>query len=221
MPATPRTIPEHALLSEMLLVLDIAPDFDLYAASFSAEGNLLSQWRAYCPPTGGFSVGITSSVLERSGNKLIPCLYEPKEQSDLLEDVVGRVLNAFRYTSPPGEEEPERRIRIVGLAVEFLRALLVLAASFKERSFREEVEWRLIARTASPDAPPLFRVGRGGVVPYLEVPLITGDYLVFDQVIVGPNPHEAIAVQAVQALLDAHQVVCSGVEPCGIPYRPW
>ena len=216
--------PEAYLFEQLISFLEAAPVFRLYAASFSAQGNLLSQWRAYCPPNGGFSIGITARVLEeRSGYKLIPCLYDRSEQEVVLNETVDRAVEAYRRGTTAGEEEPEHIIRVTGIAIEFLSAFFVLAASFKNKSFSEEAEWRLIARTSGLErTPPLFRVGRGGVVPYLELPLVlTGQSLRFDQVIVGPNPHEEIARQAVEDLLATYKVQHDGIELAGIPYRSW
>jgi hypothetical protein len=215
---------ERSLFDEIGHVLQRADNVRLYAASFSENGNLLSQWRAYCPPTGGYSVGLAKVMLETTlGYKVIPCTYEPTLQRHLFAALMDHALAAYRNGWSADEQEPEHRIRITGLAIEFLQAFLVLAASFKSKAFQEEAEWRLIARPGlAPSSAPRYRVGRGGIVPYIDVALATNNTpLRLDHIIVGPNPHEEIARNAVISMLDEYGVQHNGVELAGIPYRAW
>lgn len=59
-----------------------------YVCCFSREGDLLSQWRAYADDGAGFSVGFTSSWLNRKhGNcpmKLLEAEYDEDRQIELL-----------------------------------------------------------------------------------------------------------------------------------------
>lgn len=216
--------PEVRLLDELENVLKAAPDIRLYVSSFSEHGNLLSQWRAYCPPTGGFALGITPAVLrQKSGHMLFPCVYDPERRHFLIGEAVGRILNRYRVEGGPQEQEPERLIRIAGYAAEFFGGVLLLAACFKDAGFKEEAEWRPIIRSSiEGESRPLFRTGRSGLVPYVHTPLALGDRrLRIDEVIVGPNPHDALAKQAVVTLLDNLGVVHDGVRLSGIPYRAW
>ncbi len=63
--------------SERLVwLLEIMPRFEVFVASFSELGDLLSQWRAYSTGGVGFSIGFSakaimqSLVSDPSGNKL-------------------------------------------------------------------------------------------------------------------------------------------------------
>ncbi len=213
--------PERALFQQLLHYLtDVAPTIRVYVASFSARGNLLSQWRAYCPTTGGFSLGITSRVLEqRSGYQLVPCVYSATDQGRFYKNLLDRTLQSFQDSTPAGEQEPERVIRMVGIGLEFLSAFLMISSAFKHNSFQEEEEWRVIGKDAT---PPLFRIGLSGLVPYLELPLVADTVpLRIDQIVVGPNPHAELAKQAVESLLEVLGVLHDGVDLCGIPYRSW
>jgi hypothetical protein len=69
---------------------------EVYVASFTEEGDLLSQWRGYCPK-GGFSVGFASNLLSDVANKhdsfLLPCIYDFKIQKKLLEELLATYSN--------------------------------------------------------------------------------------------------------------------------------
>ena len=217
------TSDDARLLDQCNLALGVAPNIRIYAASFSKEGNLLSQWRAYCPPTGGFSIGITSTVLESAARTvLLPCVYDRARQDWLFGEIVGSLLNDWR-ARPAAEAEPETAIRLTGYGATFLTAVLLLAAVFKDPSFKEEEEWRLTTRSTHPEPKPLlFREGRSGLVPYEHFTLRPKDGpLRIDRVIVGPNPHPTLATRAVLSYMEKKGVVHDGVVASGIPYRTW
>src|SRR5205807_4915874 len=68
----------------------------LFACSFTSEGNLLSQWRAYCPPSGGVSLGFNPERLEavakEQGFYFAECVYEPQDQLQRMDAILGQVL---------------------------------------------------------------------------------------------------------------------------------
>ena len=59
----------------------------VFVAAFTGDGNLLSQWRAYCPPAGGVSFGVASRHLDQvcSANRfsLARCVYSTDEHRSL------------------------------------------------------------------------------------------------------------------------------------------
>jgi len=64
----------------------------IYVVSFSANGDLLSQWRAYCPVGSGFSVAFHRNTLEQIGEpskfRLTPCEYDENKQKQLISQLV-------------------------------------------------------------------------------------------------------------------------------------
>jgi len=53
-------------LAELIDHIESRPLQSLFVASFSEKGDLLSQWRAYCPPGLGVSIGFNSSCLQEN-----------------------------------------------------------------------------------------------------------------------------------------------------------
>jgi hypothetical protein len=210
-------------VAELQRALSIAPRVRMYAASFSGQPDLLSQWRAYCPDSGGFAIGFTPDVLTKASDcMLTACVYEREEQERLAGDLLRFMLNKHRST-PVAEHEPERLKDVVALGAEFLGGITYLASIFKHDGFAEEQEWRLIHRgSPGSDLRLHFREGRSGVVPYVSLSLKPdGKNLRVDQVVIGPNPHVELARDAVQSLLELYGAVHDGVAVSRIPYRPW
>jgi hypothetical protein len=52
--------------------------------SFTEQPDLLSQWRGYCPPGGGYALGFRTSSLEaclhKQGFVLVRCVYNRSDQ---------------------------------------------------------------------------------------------------------------------------------------------
>lgn len=81
----------------------------VYVASFSGDGNLLSQWRAYCPPGNGYSIGFSRERLRKCAHdqteglfgavgyehydrwRLLRCEYDTKEQERVLREIISDV----------------------------------------------------------------------------------------------------------------------------------
>ena len=61
----------------------------ILSTSFSKHGDLLSQWRSYCPSEGGFAIGFDAEYLGKLENhnefspRLFECLYDEKEKNRL------------------------------------------------------------------------------------------------------------------------------------------
>ncbi len=137
---------EPDLIDQELRYLDTA-----MVVSFSSDPDLLSQWRAYARNGSGCAVGFDRDRLcaaaEGHSFRLLPVVYDQKIQRDIVADF-------FRHAEGPADR--------------VLAAASLLALSFKNRGFQEEVEWRLAAPVAS---PVLFRSGPSGVIPYTVLTL--------------------------------------------------
>lgn len=146
-----------------------------FVFSLSKEGDLLSQWRAYCP-NGGVSIGFSRNSLERLAEqqrfKLVRCIYKKDEQVNALEKIAN------------GEIEPLEKGLLVHVDEEyeyFYNVLMITIASFKHHTFSEEREFRLVSETQERPEPltdesrtiyaPQWRATRTMPVRYTEFSL--------------------------------------------------
>lgn len=212
---------ERALTSAFLDALDTSIDMGVYAASFSEAGDRLSQWRAYTPAHGGFSIGFDGQALAKhSGKRLLPCVYSPERQELLIGELFGEALNRYRAeTSRVSDDEIVRH----RLANQFLEAFLVLGAVLKDPGFEEEREWRLVAyQPQTGSLTPSYRAGRGGFVPYVPVSVaLVGSDPPIREVVVGPAPHQSLSVGSTLGFLRSRLQSPPTVRPSTIPYRGW
>ena len=192
--------------------------------SFSEDGDVLSQWRAYSGGPSGFSIGFSGMFLKAIATHLncwlVPILYNEDRQRQLVRTLLDDVLTEnLRRPSKFKEQN-----HIVGEPVggNLLAYLNRYAPILKHKSFSEEREWRIITR-------PLFcqherfgyRVGPSMLVPYFRIPLSSQEQpFAIEQIIVGPTPNPVQSRNSVRSLLIRNDLE-TAVHNSQVPYRNW
>jgi len=200
----------------------------LFATSFRAEGNLLSQWRGYSSHGKGVSLGFLSEyILECAGKQKFQigkCIYEPNIQRNL----IGRVVDAVEVHAENSIDDTTPRQRIPEIYQEVFEQikidLLRISAILKHPSFREEKEWRIVSPvfTDLEASPVSFREANAMLVPYLEFDLQADAEhpLQLDHLFLGPTSNINISMNSLKMYLAQHGIVPSrGIDYCQIPYR--
>ena len=198
---------------------------NICVVSFAEHGDLLSQWRGYCSPGDGLSLGLPTACVERSaqalGWRLAKCIYDPDEARGILVELVDRHATRLlvwlrTLASDPGAPDQEPTF---SQAWPFAAELSALAPAIKDPSFAEECEWRAIS-------PPIsfsdlrYRPGRHTLIPYTELPLVNVENEL-SRVTVGPTAHPDLAVQAANGRLLHQGFRSHRVAPSAIPFRDW
>ena len=196
--------------------------WDACVFSLSEDGDLLSQWRAYCPD-GGFAVGFSSSLLrpplEQQSAYLGPCLYVVQEQRSQLRSMLDVTLALLG--DGPTSPDQSGDAHLGRLKHHFFEELVRLAPFLKDPSFKEEREWRAVRHTPIASMAGLaFRASASMIIPYMTFPLSDDKHpLEFDQILVGPSPNQALARQAVADLLIRHDIRVRSLTLSRIPVR--
>ena len=139
---------------------------DPYVTCFCANGNLLSQWRAYAANGSGFAIEFEPTRLMDTfkndadivvNAKLFRVIYDEKEQTRLIEEAIEQLVKAF------GTHEKQDVLDCVP------RVFSEMSYCFKHPAFAEEQEWRLVFM---PRAERFLnvRVSRGQLLPYASLP---------------------------------------------------
>jgi hypothetical protein len=189
---------------------------ELFVFSMSGRDDLLSQWRSYCPPGAGCSIGLDSNSIARgdcgfdNNVVLIPCVYTELQQVTMTENAIE---TALRYA-----RGPHRGLTGPALAA----ALGSVIPHFKHPSFQEECEWRLTQQRhgedSAPDEKPIeYRMNKSMIVPYVKWSLKP---LSITEIKLGPCPHPELSESTVKSLLATHKLAAA-VTHSKIPYRAW
>jgi len=166
-----------------------------YIASFSTDGNLLSQWRAYCK-TGGYSLGFNGRSLSEllSGPAFYAfssVVYDENDQTAGIRGVIQRYVSAWHELREkyPTMESMQFNTR---LALELLLALTEQLIFIKKLAFHEEQEWRVAKYRAGSDDLS-FRERNGTLVPYLVADLRISGRLPLKEIYVSPLGEQELA----------------------------
>jgi hypothetical protein len=192
-------------------------DIPIFVASFSENGDLLSQWRAYCPASGGYSLGIRTSSLRANGDErfaLRPCIYDLDRQRALVTVLVLQAMQCL----PGGLTGRSSDWVIEGAARGFLAEMAKLAPLLKDQAFSAEREWRLVSLDHSAEK---FRATSRRVVPYVGIPLATnGAPLEIGHLIVGPTEEPQLSRASAGRFFYVHGVIGDWrIDVSPIPYR--
>jgi hypothetical protein len=203
----------------------------LFVTCFSEEGDLLSQWRGYCPNGKGVCLGFRPADIERAALaqnfRLVRCVYEGDAQNRLAWRMVGEV-EARAQVVGPSRDDPrlsqKGRSTYYHVFNSLFRHLILLAAALKSKVFSEEKEWRVVS--FRPDENPArirFREGHSMLVPHIdfELPQTNGGTLRVASARVGPTPHRELAMASMGGLIRTRVDRDYWVMASDIPYRTW
>lgn len=196
---------------------------DVFVASFSEDGDLLSQWRGYCPNGAGYSIGFVARDLRSEAGierfSLLQCCYEYEDQREIIRHVLNEVMNSARWTQTLEEFQNED---LYHRAAElWFESFVPVAPIIKHGGFSEEREWRLISKPLSlTDPRRRVRAGRSMLIPYVPIKLTGfGSHIPIKEIIVGPTPHMKLAQMAVWGWLESKDISPVDVLNSRIPYR--
>ena len=216
---------EEQLRSEIRNFLALPSRSDLGLGSerwavfaLSEEGDLLSQWRAYCPADGGYALGFDPLRLRQTGAHFVfglcPCLYDETTQRDILEGYVYRQMEEFtrHYGTGLGVAEHHR----TQLWYNILRSCVL----FKHSGFREEAEWRLMGIPEHLPMPWSYRPDTRMLIPYapLHIPFEAERHPLVE-VIIGPTAKPSLAEASLRGFLNINDLPQVTIRHSLVPVR--
>ena len=214
---------------------------DVFVVSFSEHGDLLSQWRAYCPAGRGVSIGLRQKDLHVAaaarGFRLVRCKYALISQRDAASRIVRTWTNELDSICSPSivsshavgaDTDPEFDIDREYTGDDLVRMFAIEFANvgpqMKDPAFAEEREWRLVGLPSEFNKLEVrYRPGASYLVPYIRFPLpVTEDgRLKLSDLVLGPTPHADLSRRAIINLLASRAVEVGRVRGTTVPFRTW
>ena len=199
------------------------PDF--YAMSFTANGDLLSQWRGYGSSGGGYAIGFEAAGLvpppspypqpERFLNRVI---YDEATQLQILHGTATKMLALFATVDPTGSDLAEARAHVFSA----LGEVVGFAFSFKDPAWAEEQEWRTVYVVPDGELEGVqFRPDGGVAVPYVSLEMGTDPdgKLPIREIVQGPTVDTDTAVRSLELLLVSNGYADVGITVSSVPLR--
>lgn len=183
---------------ETIVLEGLFQEIPICVFSLSERGDLLSQWRGYCPPGGGYSIGFPSKLLikflETRNLYLKRCIYDMNEQEAMIKRVVNETSEKFLKQVTLKREEYEA-VAAECIVNFFNFDFTQIATILKHPSFGEECEWRIISNII-PDKNMLFRAGKTMMIPYFSISFKDFEPFLIDEIIIGPAPEQRLVASS-------------------------
>lgn len=196
---------------------------EVYVASFTEKGDLLSQWRGYCHK-GGFSIGfhfeLLSQIAKNHDSFLVPCVYDFKIQKQMLEELL--VLHSKKYDQVIKDNDQMNSDELANnILNNLIISLFALAPMLKHESFKEEKEWRIVSSNILSVMPDIqFRANESTIIPYIEISLCQSEEeIAFKKIFIGPASINQYSKEAVLQLLRKNRVPKNAIRLSNAPYR--
>jgi hypothetical protein len=208
---------------EEALTLKGIGSMNVCVCSFSQNGDLLSQWRAYGGGSG-FSIGFPGDFLRTVASEcdswLAPVLYEDDEQRHLVRTLLNDVLTENFQRRIIQNEDDNDSLPVGGNLLAYLNRY---APILKHKSFSEEREWRIITRPKACSSKLFgYREGVSMLIPYFRIGLAAErDKLMIKEIIVGPTPHPDQSCHSLRGLLIRQEMKEVTVLNSETPFRNW
>lgn len=206
--------------------LDAMPG-NTWIVSFSEEGNLLSQWRGYCP-AGGYVVSFRPQALKTLANRqnfiLARCTYSRDEQVELVTALINATYENFNNEGGPpsnGTTVDDESRAASFCARWFFPRMLRLGSLMKDPAFFEEKEWRLIGGLYKPHITPNYRCNGPLIIPHRVFDLSLQSTLedVVDSITIGPAFDQGLADIGLFFFMQHAQVGHIQIKRSTIPFR--
>jgi hypothetical protein len=209
---------------ELIDRIDRIRHASIYVASFSEEGDKLSQWRGYCPD-GGYAIGFRRTDLERhfhlNGMSFRKAIYGLPGK----EDVIIRLRDLFESYRRAGLTSG-RTQELDEFFGDYILEVSESAPNFKHVGFQEENEWRVYSGLvawddANVDVVPV----RGALRPIYKFKLPTTDVsdalidMALDTVRVGPGKDLDLRLDAMRILLRRNRIHYRILKDSTLPYN--
>jgi Protein of unknown function (DUF2971) len=196
-----------------LISTNATRDVNVCVVCFCKKRDLLSQWRGYSGGGSyGYSIGLNTDKLKNlasSSNFVLgSCIYDKALQQSIVKEICDHYLQQL-FTNT------------LDLLAAFTASIIELGAFFKDASFLEEKEWRLVSTPI--EAGRLhFRPGKSMILPYYKIGIPGSADSPIEDVTVGPCPHMKLSADAVRSFLYKEQIgKVPIVRESVIPYRDW
>ena len=199
-----------------------------FVACFTKNGNLLSQWRGYCPPSLGVSIGFNADMIVESAKnqKFIigQCIYSLDDQKKIISQLIDCVEDLAKQdgqNTDSSKRHPSNSFNDVFEKIEV--NLLKIAALIKHPSFHEEQEWRVVSPIIENYviSPIEYREGKSMLIPFIRfnLPETSTRNIEIDNVVLGPTAHIHKSMNSLSNYLSKSQASPrNGIRYCQIPY---
>jgi len=188
---------------------------NFFLVSFCENGDLLSQWRGYSPNSDGISLRFNLQVIRTLPQvNLYKVIYD-KEQQIIITNLLFKLLNdLMEYLE---KTRTRSFLRYFTLWISIFTTTILL---FKDDSFSEEKEWRLIYNydVVGNKKNIEYRIKNNYILPYIKIEKLNLINLI-SGITIGPSSNNQIIKESIKYFLDMNNYDYLNIDFSKIPYR--
>jgi len=191
-------------------------------ASFSSDGDSLSQWRSYGNLAIGFKSGINMTGFAHETLQQ-PVIYCQNKQEKLTELLLSHMCQTYAFDKNAG------RLQRIEDVYHKTEKIIKLTSFYKNLGFKDEAEYRMVyledadlfENMGQPCAPKRFRISANSFIPYVqsnELPGYKHDKLPIHSIVLGPSASLLLEC-GLREFLNAHDYEEAQICRSKIPFR--
>ena len=187
---------------------------NLFLISFCEDGDLLSQWRGYTPNNDGISFRFNLQVLRTLPQfTLYKVVYNKEIQLKIINYLFDLLNDLMEYLE---KTKAESFLHYFNLWITIFTTILL---TFKDLSFSEEKEWRLIHNYDAVGNNKIieYRIKNNYVLPYVKIEKLNLVNLI-SNITIGPSSNNKILEKSISYYLDSNNYNIN-INFSNIPYR--
>lgn len=200
----------------------------IFVSCFTEERNQLGMWRAYSGGEGGYCLEFPFGRLQRwyqsaseIGNNSLyseiwPCIYREDEQHEIIFGIIKHIATTFSSAVTQNRDLYCNEYCDM-LIQEYANLLGFFCPAFKDASFSQEQEWRLIFYANEKSAHKIDFVAKRGFISSF-IPLRNGK-LPISEILIGPSPFQVLSKRSLETLLRNFGQADTSVNVAQSPYR--
>ncbi len=196
-----------------------------YVVCFSSKEDDLNQWRSYASPGAGYSMGFDLGDLGEfaasHGAIIGRCIYGTFDLERIVAELLTDALWQLEQYFPERGAGSINEDLVEARSIRFVELFARIAPLFKNGSFEEEKEMRVIFDEPQKTENIGFRSGNAAIIPYLEVSLELPDgRILFPETICVKNTEMPNLTRlGVEKFLLVKRIDPSILKESSVPYR--
>jgi len=188
---------------------------NLFLVSFCEDGDLLSQWRGYALNSDGISLRFNLQVIRTLPQiNLYKVVYNKDEQSKIVNFLFVLLEDLMDYL------EKTKTKSFLHYFNYWITIFTTIILTFKDNSFSEEKEWRLIYNhnAVGNNKSIEYRIRNNYILPYIKIEKLNLMNLI-SSILIGPSSNNQIITKSIKYFLDEKKYEHITVDNSRIPYR--
>lgn len=202
---------------------------DIYIACFSEDKDNLSQWRAYGGGARGASIGMDidqsfPNSFDEDINVMMGIVYDEGDQEDIIDTVIDCATKIYdRHRKNLSHSDQKANKLLKSIMRELYPLLLEISIYFKDPSFLDEKEWRLVLMREKSQGGVKTRVSSNFIIPYMEYYIdsneIADDRIKVKEIVQGPQTDDERGLRSLEILVKQTDFSDIDINKSKIPYR--